>query len=402
MLNYPSIYDELNPKYWGDREILEEYGTTPQKIVEKIEENTEWITVVKKTRNTTNKKEINKEVINTKKINSHHIKKINSQSNLKKSNSYPKFQKSNSNFNSKINIRKSHSNQNLKFNKNQSNQNLCKLNNLDKHIEKKITKISKTTNTQKALNITKSFKNIDQNINANCISNNDQKTTNIKQIANILTDQKCIISKDLKKISNNDKNLDNKEIIEAPEINSKNLIPSKELSNDKKTVVYSEINSEKQILSKEVANNEETVDVSVTNSEKQILSKDFSNNKEIDILEINNKEQTISKEIVKTTKIVSKKISSTVKKKVSGNQIKPKNSKNTKKKYLELSGIIQNIISNDCGFIKSTNNKTENSIYMFLETKGFKIGDKVVFKIKNNINKINNQRFQKAYSTKLQ
>ena len=39
---------------------------------------------------------------------------------------------------------------------------------------------------------------------------------------------------------------------------------------------------------------------------------------------------------------------------------------------------------------------------MFLETKGFKVGDKVLFKIKNNINKIDNQRFQKAYNTKLQ
>ena len=104
---------------------------------------------------------------------------------------------------------------------------------------------------------------------------------------------------------------------------------------------------------------------------------------------------------------MSKKISSTEKKKISDNQIKVKKSnntsqKNTKKKYLELFGVIQNIISNECGFIKSTNNKTQNSIYMFLETKGFKVGDKVVFKIKNNINKINNQRFQKAYSTKLQ
>jgi len=318
MLQYPSIFDELNSKFWGDQAILEEFDNTPTILEELCDTPTiieeEWTTVVRKTRNT-----INKDI--TKKTNLYHTKKSNSRKqNLRKSNSCSKLY-------------------NSEQQKCQTNQDFCKLNQ-----SKKINSIR--DNTDHVLS-TGQTSTTDKTLTTEQTSTNEQTSTT-EQISN-----------------------------------------TEQILNTDQTSTTDEFTLDKTLTTEQTSTTEEA-----STTDKTLTTEQTSTNEQTSTIEqISNTDQIFNIDQTSTTEKIT-----------SNNNCKRKKVKKTitSKNYLVLTGIIQNIISNGCGFIKSTNNTAENSIFMFLETDNFKIGDNVSFKIKKKINRKENQRFQRAFTPKLQ
>lgn len=298
MLSFPSIYDELNPRFWGDEAILDDFGDTTNI---KEEDNTEWITVVKKPRNVNKKETLEKVVVKRPTRQKSH--KFNSHQKMCKSNSIQNLRKCQSN----QKLRKCQSNPNLRNSK-LSHVKSIKLECIEKQITNKNMQRTK-------LNIGETFLSDDE--------------------TNATTHENIIVFRD--------------ETIITPEETI--VIKDKTIVTHDESIISTQINN--------------------TNNEKN------KTNENIERVENKTKIKNIKKSTIRKIKTT------------------------TQRNCLKLKGTVQNIIPNGCGFIKSTTN-SENGIFMFLETKDFKIGDNVLFKIKKNTNRMDNQHFQRAFNPKLQ